>query len=481
MCRDCAGCACRTVLAATELVDLIGQDLGTNEAITECQRQRERWPHPALSQRHASLLDRACRHDEAAQLIEALITDQAVPQGDRMRLSDWLACRKAAVGDFAGAERAARTGLGIGPSPQLAWTLVRVLLGTGRVTAAREALARHQPAPETGDETRLWFELHLAVPLTAEDARTLAGLAVRHPDVLPPATVLPVLHREATLADTSGQPYPPDVDAAVADLAAAPGPDPVPAAVPPVPPDAAAPDRAANEVVRATVARVQSGLAAQADIAAAAGVPYGAVLLHRDAGILPAADVAPAMRAAGEAAAAAALDQGACVADLSAVHTLQLLPARARAAARQQLPGLSASRDAARDAVFTRDHVRFLAAADFTVSASPASPPQPAAIDPADLALLTSQALHLETISSEIARPVPATRNAPAADAGIATAAELGLPLWCDDNVLRQRARSRGMRWLGFCIMMGSWTTRSVTARPSTAPRTPARTDACTP
>jgi hypothetical protein len=41
---------------------------------------------------------------------------------------------------------------------------------------------------------------------------------------------------------------------------------------------------AAADNVRVTIARVQEGQAAQADIAAVAGVPYVAVLLHRDAG-----------------------------------------------------------------------------------------------------------------------------------------------------------------------------------------------------
>lgn len=38
-----------------------------------------------------------------------------------------------------------------------------MLLGAGRITPAREALARHRPTPETDDEARLGFELHLAV------------------------------------------------------------------------------------------------------------------------------------------------------------------------------------------------------------------------------------------------------------------------------------------------------------------------------
>jgi Domain of unknown function (DUF4365) len=213
--------ATRTVLAATELVDLIGQDLGIDEAIAECQRQRERWRHhPGLSQRHAIFLERADRDDEAAKLVESLISDQAVPAGDRMGICGWLAARKAVAGDLAGAERAARDGLAIGTNTPLAWMLIRVLLAAGRVIPAREALARHHPAPETDDEARLWFELHLAVPLAADSARALLALAPRHPTMLPPADVLPVLHREAALARNAGQPYPPDVLTAISSLAA---------------------------------------------------------------------------------------------------------------------------------------------------------------------------------------------------------------------------------------------------------------------
>jgi len=81
-----------------------------------------------------------------------------------MRICDWLAARKAAAGDFHGAEHAAQDGLAIGVSTPLAWRLIRVLLGAGRITPAQEALARHRPTPETDDEARLGFELHLAVP-----------------------------------------------------------------------------------------------------------------------------------------------------------------------------------------------------------------------------------------------------------------------------------------------------------------------------
>jgi hypothetical protein len=436
--------AARTVLAALDLVDLMAQDISIEAALAECQRQRYRWRHhPGLSQRHASLLERAGRDDEAAQMVESLISDQGIPAGDRMRVCDWLAARKAAAGDLTGAENAARDGLAIGPSTALAWTLIRVLLGAGRIAPARETLARHRPCVETEDEARLWFELHLAVPLAIDDARTLLDLAARHPGPLPPARMLPLLHREAVLARNTGQPYPPDLLTAIENLAASHDPGQQ------TPASAQAAGHAANlgtagPEVQAAVAGVREGRAAQADIAEAARVPYGTVLLHRDAGMLPAVDLNPAIRTAGETAAAAALEHGGCVADLSAVHTLQLLPARAVATARALLPGMAVSRDAVRDAVATRDHVRFLGAADFTMT-GPGSPPQTAAIDPADLDLLTGQALYLETIAGEFARPVPATRNASAAEAAIAAAAELGLSLWCDDTILRQRARSRGV------------------------------------
>jgi hypothetical protein len=437
--------ATRNVLAAIDLVDLTDQDLGTAAAIAECQQQRERWRHhPGLSQRHATLLERAGQGDEAANLVESLISDQAIPADDRMRIANWLAGRKAAAGDFDGAERAARDGLAVGVSMPLAWTLIRVLLGAGRITPARDVLARHRAVPETGDEARLWFDLHLAVPLNGDDARTLLDLAARYPSTLPPTNVLLVLRREAVLAVRAGQPYPPDLLAAIDALAAGHDLGQETSAAQTAR-QVATLGTAAGGTVQAVITGVQKGRAAQADIAVAVGVPYGVVLLHRDAGVWPAADLAPAMRAAGETAAAAALDHGGCMADLSAVHTLQLLPGQARAAVREQLPGLVVSRDAVRDAVLTQDHIRSLGAADLTVTAGPGSLPQPAAIDLADLELLTRQALHLETVAGDLARPVPAARETAAAEAGIAAAAELGLALWCDDIALRQRARGRGV------------------------------------
>ena len=75
--------------------------------------------------------------------------------------------------------------------------------GRGRIAPAREALARHHPDPKIGDEARPRFELRLAVPLTGDDARTLRDLAGTHLVMLPPATVLPMLHRRRPWPATS--------------------------------------------------------------------------------------------------------------------------------------------------------------------------------------------------------------------------------------------------------------------------------------
>ena len=75
----------------------------------------------------------------------------------------------------------ARSGLTIGEDPGLAWELVAALYNEGKITEAREALARHQPRPGTQDEIRLWMQLHLGAAVAAEDARVMVDLANRQP------------------------------------------------------------------------------------------------------------------------------------------------------------------------------------------------------------------------------------------------------------------------------------------------------------
>jgi len=176
--------ATRTVLAALDLVDLMAQDLGTEAALAECERQRVRWRHnPGLSQRHASLLERAGRGDEAAKLVESLISDQAIPAGDRIRVCEWLAARKAAAGDLVGAcpgsgcrsrcpgiaeSRTRRLGSGPPGREMPGWRARR----TGSLAGRRSPAARlrdppgscpcrpassHRPGPDAPPSSRIWW------------------------------------------------------------------------------------------------------------------------------------------------------------------------------------------------------------------------------------------------------------------------------------------------------------------------------------
>ncbi len=66
--------------------------------------------------------------------------------------------------------------------------------------------------------------------------------------------------------------------------------------------------------------------AGAADIARFVRRPYGTVLLHRPAGIMPAADLGQEMRNAGEIAARQAVQAGACAVDLSSLHFDMMRP-----------------------------------------------------------------------------------------------------------------------------------------------------------
>ncbi len=95
------------------------------------------------------------------------------------------------------------------------------------------------------------------------------------------------------------------------------------------------------------------------------------MLLHRPAGIIPAIDLRPGLRQAGEDAAEQAIQAGTCVADLSAVHLLGLISEDDRLRVRAAMPNLIAARASVGDATLTRDQMRGLAIATYTASLRP--------------------------------------------------------------------------------------------------------------
>jgi hypothetical protein len=114
------------------------------------------------------------------------------------------------------------------------------------------------------------------------------------------------------------------------------------------------------------ISDVQAGRKAQADIAAYAPLPYGAVLLRRAAHVIPAADLRPGLRAAGQDAAAQALRDGACAADLSSLHLLALLSRDDQLRIRSRLPAITIAWPVVTDLIATRDHLRSLFVATHT-------------------------------------------------------------------------------------------------------------------
>jgi hypothetical protein len=403
-----------SVLAAGELVLLLERFAGPDAAISEAERLAARTP--ALRIQYVELLGRHGRLPRAVAFIERSILDQSLPADIRVRLCSWYVGHQVRQGSLAAAAATARLGLEVSADADLAWRLVHVLLGDGKIGEARQALDRYQLEPGSEQEMRLYMQLHLGVQVSAGAARVMISLAGRLPDGEFRDAVIAMLIREAVLAEDSGT-LPGDVLQAIAQLetstASRPGTglriDPnddeaLRAAL-----EKKTPDPAAYQQL---LGRVQRGIAAMADIGRLAGQPYGSVLLHRPAGLLTAADLRPAIRGVGETAARQAVEGGACVADLSSLHLLGLLDDDDRLRIRSALPpgGVTVARSAVDDALLTRDHVRNLSAATYTASLAPDGTIDRAVLAPGEQALLLARAEALEAaVTAERSRQ-PALR-----------------------------------------------------------------------
>jgi hypothetical protein len=437
----------KSLLAAGELVQLLEEDTGPGAAISEAEQQITRWHAPPLRIQYVDLLGRHGRFRDAAAFIERTIPDDSLSADVRQKLCDWYVGHQARQGKFADAAVTARAGLAIGEDPGLAWKLIMVLVSDGKLRDARQALARYNPEPGTTEEIRLWMQLHLGVPVTADDARVMVSLVQRQPDGEFRDAIIAMLIREVILAKKADS-FPDDVTTAVAHLETEtrdrPG---IGLRIDPDDDGALRvallkqqPDQA---TYRKLLAAVQGGTASMADIARFAGRPYGTVLLHRPAGILPAADLAPGLRSAGEQAARRATAAGTCVADLSSLHLLGLLEDNDRLRIRSALPNLIVARAAVDDALLTRDHVRGIAAATYTASLAADGTIERTTLTAVQQALLRGQAETLEQFTVSADSRYPSTPGDAAANT-ITLATEHELALWCDDTHLAQKARAAG-------------------------------------
>jgi hypothetical protein len=441
--------------AAWELVENLEDVEGPDSAIEEATRQLLRWSVPGLRLKLLDLLGKYGHDERAAELIEHAISDDSLPVDVRLGLANWYVARKGSQGKFAEAAGFAAKSLEIGEDSDLAWNLVKSLHNDGKAVAAREALARHRPEPVSDDEMRLWMQLHLGVPLAPDDARTMAGIAQRRPDGQFRDAIIGLLVREVLLTRPEpGAQFPADVVDAVRQLQeqaenrpgsmtrlASDDDDSLRAAL-----EATQPDPA---TYRALLTQAQAGRASLADIARFADRPYAAVLLHRPAGIIPAIDLAPGLRRAGEDAAEQAMQAGTCVADLSALHLLGLIGEDDRLRVRAAIPEMIAAHASVGDATLTRDQMRGLAIATYTASLRPDGTVDRTALTPVEQAALREQSEALETLAASLESRSPASRMDAAADT-IAVARETRLALWCDDIALRQKARQAGVAAFSF-------------------------------
>jgi Domain of unknown function (DUF4365) len=422
--NDLRDLAAGNVIAALELLLFIEDTDGADAAIAECERQSHRRMHAQLTIRHVDLLGKSGRDAEAARLAEQIIPNPAYPLDIRQKLCAWHAGRAAAAGNHAEAARIARIGLSAGPDDTIAWVLIGSLFLEGRTRAAREALVRLHPEPDTEGHARLWTDLHRGVRASPADARATAAVAARQPAGSCCTALARMLRREITLAAKAGQPWPADLTGQVGALAD-PG-EPQPSTQPPHEREAAR---------RKAITDVQAGRAPQAAIASAVGLPYSYVLLARMAGFQPSADLSPALRLAGQDAARTALHLGKCAADLSAFHIMALLPEADRAEIRARIPDLAAVPASGLDITMTRDNLR-------TVAAAPAAG---ASATDAEIDEQMDLADRLERAIDQADRLPPGPPDQSPAFQTIAAARQTSLPLWCDDNALRQRARAAGV------------------------------------
>ncbi len=433
-----------SLYAAGELLRLLEQHAGPDAAISEAEKQITRWDAPPLRIHYVDLLGKHGRFTDAAAFIERAIADTSLPPDVRQKLCAWYVGQQSQQGKFADAAATARAGLAIRDDADLAWRLIMVLVNDGKLDDARKALARYNPPPGVETEMRVWMQLHLGVEVIPKDARVMIDLVRRLPDGEFRDAIIAMLIREAAIAGQTGA-FPDDVTTDItrleAETADRPGTglriDPYDDYALRATLEKRQPDLRAYQ---ALLTDVQRGAASMADVARLAGRPYGTVLIHRPAGVFPAADLAVGLRAAGERAAGDAIAAGSCVADLSSLHLLGLLDRDDRLRIRAKLPSLIVTRAAVDDALLTRDNLRGVAAATYTASLTPDGTIERTTLTAIQKALLREESEALERLASAADVRYPGTPGDAAASAR-SLAAENGLALWCDDTCGLQKAR----------------------------------------
>lgn len=447
------------VPAAVELIDLVERSQGAVAAYLEWARQFERWrdvlllemlPSLVRNLRAAGQID--AHEDEVLGRLQDGVGDAALPGHVRLQLRRQLVQLLSSQGAWKRVVTVSETGLAEQANETLAWYLVIGLHNLGRVGDAREALLQHRPNPLRQDEqqVRLWAQLLVGTDLDTDLTRTLIALVDQHgPASSLGGQLAQLAVRELARLDQTGD-LPEDLRRWQQMLLAAPT---LPGGLRVVTQDELERELAGQDdtPLEALRGRVRAGQAPLAALAEVAQRPYGQALLQRASGLIAAADLEPGLQQAGRAAAAAALTNGAALADLSALHLLMLLE-RDGEALHAQLPDLQALPASVRDAADSRDALWTATGPVFTVSLQDGKLHRND-LSPTERALLRRRASELEDLVTHL--PL-ATASASGATGPIAllglqvdTAERVGLPLYADDIALRQQARARGVAAFG--------------------------------
>ncbi len=435
------------ITAAVQLVTLLERLVGIDEATAECEHLLKRWQDPLLGQQLVDLLRRSNQNDVAAEYVSECVTNEAYSDDVRLRFCDWLARFRASSGALDEAIATARIGLGISDDPDLAWILTVCQYNSGRVQDARETLRRYRPTPARDDEVRLWTQLHLGVPLSHADAAQALDLIDGQPDTIFRDALRGLVVREVVLApDDSLVPYPAEVLARATEIAAAIEHGPRAGLFKLDGSDEALRSALEHEALdpaeyQRLVERYRAGAIALSDLAARVQHPYGSALLQRPAGLIFATDAESALREAGEAAVAIALDSGPVVADLSALHHLNLMFADDRLVVRAKLSELVVTGSAIVDAVRTQEAIRGLAISTFSARLTVEGSIERVRLTPFERATLRERSTALESIASAQRLVTSPTAVDPLTDS-IGVAREEHMVFWCDDSAGRQLARA---------------------------------------
>jgi hypothetical protein len=444
-------------LSATAAVELVRslETIGLDEAIAEATTQQAHWRTLDTTEQLIVLLRRNGEHDKAVKLMTSSMRDATFSEESRQRFAETVAYRHARAGEHEQAAAAAEIGLEIGDDASLSWLLVDQLHRGGHVAQAREALARYHPAPVTHQEISLWLRLHAGTALTPADADTMLEMVQSLSEPTLRSSIVGTLIREV-LQPPDQALAPPAFPARIVEAVQALEAEVAAGSITGLRPSSGTDEelREALERAQPDPARfqqlqqdVQRGLEPVAALAPAADRPYGSALVHRAAGALYAADSQFGLRQAGQMAATQAHKHANCVVDLSTVYLLSLMPPKLQARLRAQTGTITVTPSTKQDAFQTRVDVRTTATSTYSAALQPDGSITRTTLSAEQRAQLIERSEALEDLAdtlTAIAPTSPTVPPQPSADA-IRLAKDLDAPFWCDDAVLRQRARHAGI------------------------------------